>query len=312
MKKLSIAIAMTALCSACGSSDFDASGYFEADEVMVSAQQNGVLLQYDVVEGMALTPGQRVGQIDVALLQLQKEQTEASLASLDEKIYNPETQAELVRRQITVQELQLKQLNRELLRTEKLLDSEAATIKQHDDLKASIVQLASQIEVTKQQLKLNTYNSNAQNRSILSEKAALEKAVARIQEEINRATISNPIDGTVLVNYALAGEMQTIGKPLYKIADVSTLELRAYLTGAQLASIKLGDEVSVRIDSAEKDYKYYTGEVSWISAKAEFSPKNIPTKDERANLVYAFKVRVKNDGRLKIGMYGEVELAPSN
>jgi len=134
----------------------------------------------------------------------------------------------------------------------------------------------------------------------------LEKTVAQFQEQINKGQIINPINGTVLVNYALQGEMQVVGKPLYKIANTDTLDLRAYITGTQLSQIKLNQQVKVRIDQGEKKYKEYPGTITWISGKSEFSPKTIQTKDERANLVYAIKIRVKNDGYLKIGMYGEV------
>ena len=134
----------------------------------------------------------------------------------------------------------------------------------------------------------------------------LEKTVAQFQEQIEKGTIINPVTGLVLTKYALQGEITAIGKPLYKIANVDTLVLRAYITGSQLSQIKNGQQVQVRIDQGEKNYKLYTGQISWISGKSEFTPKTIQTKDERANLVYAIKVRVKNDGYLKIGMYGEV------
>ena len=286
--------------------DYDASGNFEADEVIVSAQQNGVLLAYDVEEGAQLKTGDRVGQIDVKLVELQKEQTEASIEALAEKTVAPNDQAELVRRQLEVQRSQLAQQLREKTRTENLVKADAATRKQLDDINAGIDQLQKQIAVTEQQLKLNTYNTNTQNRSILSEKEPLEKAVAQLQEQIAKGQVVNPVNGTVLVNYALQGEMQTVGKPLYKIADTEELDLRAYITGTQLPQIKLGQEVTVRIDDGKDGYKEYAGTISWISDKSEFSPKTIQTKDERANLVYAIKVHVKNDGYLKIGMYGEV------
>ncbi|MFV0290773.1 MAG: HlyD family secretion protein [Mangrovibacterium sp.] len=306
MNRINLAIISLVVLSACADNDFDASGNFEADEVIVSAQQTGLLLSYQVEEGMPLKSGQDVGKIDVRLFQLQKEQTEASIHALEQKTYNSSDQTELVRRQLEVQNEQLGQLKYEQERTRKLLDSDAATQKQLDDLNAAVIQLQKQIEVTKQQLKLTSYNTTSQNQSILSEKGALEKVEARFQEEINRGTVINPIDGVVLVNYALQGEMQTIGKPLYKIADISTLYLRAYITGVQLSEIQLGQKVIVRIDKGENDYKEYEGEITWISAKAEFSPKTIQTKDERANLVYAIKIKVPNDGYLKIGMYGEV------
>jgi HlyD family secretion protein len=253
-----------------------------------------------------LKPGDTVGKIDVRTAELQKEQVQASIEALAQKTVNPKDQVELVRRQLVVQEAQLKQQLYERTRTENLVKSDAATRKQLDDINAAIDQLRKQIAVTKQQLTLNTYNTNTQNRSILSEKNPLEKSAAQIQEQINKGQVINPIGGTVLVNYALQGELQVVGKPLYKIANTAKLYLRAYITGIQLPQIKVGQEVTVRIDDGKENYKEYPATITWISDKSEFSPKTIQTKDERANLVYAIKVSVKNDGYLKIGMYGEV------
>lgn len=307
MKKFIVILSGALLLNACTQkNDFDASGNFEADEVIVSAQQNGVLLSYSVKEGNKLESGDNVGQIDVKITELQKQQTEASIAALSEKTVAPNDQAELVRRQLDVQKSQLEQQIRERNRTENLVKADAATRKQLDDINSSIDQLRKQIAVTEQQIKLNTYNTNTQNRSILSEKAPMEKAAAQLQEQINKGQIINPISGTVLTNYALQGEMQVVGKPLYKIANTDTLDLRAYITGTQLPQIKVGQQVTVRIDDGKEGYKEYAGTIFWISDKSEFSPKTIQTKDERANLVYAMKVRVKNDGYIKIGMYGEV------
>lgn len=307
MRKLVPFFAFALLVNACTQKDdFDASGNFEADEVIVSAQQNGELIFYSVREGSTLRAGEKVGEIDVRMAELQKEQVEASINALNQKTVSPEDQAELVKRQLAVQEAQLEQQVREQARTENLVKADAATRKQLDDINASVDQLRKQIAVTRQQLKLNTFNTATQNRSVLSEKDPLEKTAAQFQQQIDKGHIINPIDGTVLVSYALRGEMQVIGKPLYKIANIDTLYLRAYVTGAQLSRIRLGQQVKVRIDQGEKEYKSYNGVIDWISGKSEFSPKTIQTKDERANLVYAIKVRVKNDGFLKIGMYGEV------
>lgn len=306
MKKTIGFLTLLLLLTACAKKDdFDASGNFEADEVIVSAQQNGELISYAVQEGQNLKAGAQVGRLDVRSVELQKEQVEASIATLKEKTVDSDDQSELVRRQLAVQESQLAQQLRERIRTQNLVKADAATRKQLDDINAAIDQQKKQIEVTRQQLKLNTYTINTQNRSILSEKSPLEKNAAQIQEQINKGKIVNPVSGTVLVNYALLGEMQVMGKPLYKIADISTLDLKAYITGVQLSQIRLGQQVKVRIDQGEKQYRNYTGTITWISGKSEFSPKTIQTKDERANLVYAVKIRVKNDGYLKIGMYGE-------
>jgi HlyD family secretion protein len=305
---LILGLAAVMLMNACGNGklDYDASGNFEADEVIVSAQQTGLLLDFSIQEGDKLTAGQTVGQIDVAIPTLQKEQVQASINALKDKTHDPIPQTELVKRQLAVQEAQLEQQYRERKRTENLVKSDAATQKQLDDINALIEQLERQLSVTRQQIRLNDSNTSTQNRTILSEKAPLEKSLAQYAEQINKGQVINPINGVVLTRYALKGEFATTGKALYKIANIDTLYLKAYITGDKLPGIKLGQTVQARIDQGEKNYKTYTGDITWISDKSEFTPKTIQTKNERANLVYAIKVRVKNDGYLKIGMYGEM------
>ncbi|HVW61383.1 MAG TPA: HlyD family efflux transporter periplasmic adaptor subunit [Puia sp.] len=287
--------------------DTDASGVFESDEVIVSAEQTGKLLSFPIREGDTLRKGAWVGNIDVSNVILQKQQMEATIQALHQKTTNPRPQAELVRRQLEVQESQLAQQQREKTRTENLLKADAATQKQLDDINAQIDQLQKQIAVSRQQIALDNSNIATQNRTIFSEKDPLERSVATIQDQIDKGQIINPITGTVLTRYALEGEMTTTGKALYKIANIDTLTLRAYVTGAQLTSIKLNQSVKVYTDDGAKNYRQYAGQVYWISDKSEFTPKTIQTKDERANLVYAVKIWVKNDGYLKIGMYGEVK-----
>ena len=306
MKNITLITALAALIACNNKHQFDASGNFEADEVIVSAQQTGQLIDYDVEEGKTLTEGQKVGQINVALLKLQKEQVEATIASLKEKTQNPADQVALIRSQLEVQRAQLAQQERELTRTQNLVRGGAATQKQLDDLSALIDQLRKQIAVTENQLKVSLTNINTQNRNVLSQEAPLQKNAQAVQEQINQGDIINPIAGTVLTNYALKGEMQTFGKPLYKIANTDVLTLKAYITGDQLTQIRLGQQVTVRTDAGKGEYRTYQGEIIWISQKSEFTPKTIQTKSERANLVYAIKIKVKNDGYLKIGMYGEV------
>ncbi len=286
---------------------FDASGNFESDEVIVSAELNGKLLSLNVKEGDTLSKGAVVGQIDVSNFSLQKEQTQATIQALGEKTSNPLPQIELVKRQLAVQQSQLANLQKERQRTENLVKADAATQKQLDDYDAQIDQMQKQIAATEQQIRLDQSNIGTQNRSILSEKGALEKAAAVYQDQISKGRIINPINGTVLTKYAFAGEIAMTGKALYKIANVDTLTLRAYITGDQLSQIKLGQPVKVFTDSGAKTYREYPGTIYWISDKSEFTPKTIQTKNERANLVYAIKIRVKNDGYLKLGMYGEVK-----
>ncbi len=284
----------------------DASGTFEADEIIVSAEQNGKLLAFNVNEGDLLVKDAVVGQIDVTPDKLKAAQIEASINALHQKTNNPEEQVYFFKKQLVVQQAQLAQLYREKNRIENLLKADAATQKQLDDINSSIDQLQKQIAVTGQQMQLNVSNINTQNRSILSEQNPLERSVDQIKNQISKGEIINPLTGTVLTKYAFQGEMTGTGKALYKIANLDTITLRAYISGDQLPQVKLEQTVKVLIDNGKNDFKEYTGKISWISAKSEFTPKTIQTKDERDNLVYAIKVRVKNDGYLKIGMYGEV------
>ena len=306
MKKITLITALAALIACNHKNNFDASGNFIADEVIVSAQQNGQLISYNVQEGQTLTEGQKVGQINTEVLQLQKQQVEATIATLKNKTLNPDDQAALIRSQYEVQKAQLEQQQHELSRIKQLVAGGAATQKQLDDLTAAVSQLQKQLAVTQNQLKASLTNINTQNNSILSQEVPLQKNAEAVQAQINQGEIINPTTGTVLVNYALKGEIQTYGKPLYKIANTDTLTLKAYITGNQLPQVKLGQAVTVHTDAAEGGQHTYKGEITYIASKAEFTPKTIQTKDERANLVYAIKVKVKNDGYLKIGMYGEV------
>lgn len=306
MKKITLIIALAALIACNHKNDFDASGNFIADEVIVSAEQNGRLIDYTVQEGQTISEGQKVGQINVEVLKLQKQQVEATIASLKEKTLSSDDQAALIRSQYEVQKAQLEQQQRELARVQQLVAGGAATQKQLDDLTAVVDQLRKQLSVTENQLKVSLTNISSQNRNVMSQEVPLQKNAETVQAQISQGEIINPITGTVLVNYALKGEMQTFGKPLYKIANTDTLTLKAYITGDQLPQIKLGQAVTVHTDAAEGEQRTYKGEVTYIASKAEFTPKTIQTKAERANLVYAIKIKVKNDGYLKIGMYGEV------
>ena len=289
-------------------SDFDASGTFEADETIVSSEMPGKILSFNVEEGMRLPKDSIVGSVDATNIDLQQQQVEASIHALNEKTANVNPQVELLQNQLAVQQSQLDNLLHERTRIENLLKSDAATPKQLDDINSQIDVVKKSMAVTQQQINVKKNDIATQNRSILSEAEPLKKRVAQLQDQQQRANIVNPVTGTVITKYAEAGEITSSGKALYKIADLSELNLRAYVTGVQLPAIKLGQQVKVMIDQGEKKYKEYTGNIIWISDKAEFTPKTIQTKEERANLVYAIKVKVKNDGFLKIGMYGEVKL----
>ncbi len=304
-------MAVMLLCACNRTKPFDASGNFESDEVIVSAQQNGQLWSFNISEGDTLVTGALVGQIDTTVPKLQMQQALATIQSLKSKTSTVHETNDLVEKQMAVLQVELDHQIHERERTANLVKSDAATQKQLDDMTAQVEQLEKQMSVTRQQLKVNSTNTNTLNSGILSEKAPLEKTVAQYQEQINKGQVINPITGVVLSKYAMAGEMAMVGKPLYKISNTDTLTLKAYVTGDQLPQIKIGQPVAVRIDSANGGYKNYSGLITMISSKSEFTPKTIQTKDERANLVYAIKVRVKNDGFLKIGMYGELNFTNS-
>jgi HlyD family secretion protein len=289
---------------------YDASGTFESDEVIVSSEQNGQLLSFNVNEGDSLSKDQVVGFVDSTNLVLQKQQVQATIKSLSEKTSDVQPQVKLLNDQLAVQQSQLDHLINERNRYQRLVAAQATTQKQLDDLNAEVDQAQKQMQVTQQQIAVQLSNTGTQNRSIMSESDPLKKQVAQINQQLSKANIVNPITGTVLAKYAQQGEITATGKALYKIADLSYLNLRAYITGTQLSQVKLNQQVKVLVDDGADKYKTYDGIITWISGKAEFTPKTIQTKDERANLVYAVKIKVKNDGYLKIGMYGEVQLMP--
>lgn len=300
-----IVLLFLAACNGNGNNS-DASGTFESDEVVVSAQANGQILQFTIEEGMTIPKDSVVGQIDPTNLSLQKEQVQASINALSEKTADVNPQVKLLNDQLAVQQTQLNNLLHEKNRIENLLKLDAATGKQSDDINFQIESVKKQIDVTQQQIHVQQNNVATQNRSILSEGKPLEKRVAQLDDQLQKTNIVNPASGTVITKYAEAGEVTAMGKALYKIADLTYLNLRAYITGDQLSQVKLGQQVKVKVDDGKDKYRDYTGDIIWISDKAEFTPKTIQTKDERANLVYAVKIKVKNDGYLKIGMYGEV------
>ncbi|MFZ4056883.1 MAG: HlyD family secretion protein [Ferruginibacter sp.] len=286
--------------------DHDASGTFEADEIIVSAEESGKIITFLIEEGTTVSKDSIVGTIDPIQLNLQQQQVEARIASLSERTVDVLPQIKLLEDQINVQQTQLKNLESEKRRVENLLKADAATGKQLDEIKYQIETLQKQIQVTQQQIAVQQNSAATQNRSVMSEAPVLQKQADQLKDRSRRTQIINPISGTILTRYAMQGEMTAAGKPLYKIADISILNLKAYINGNQLSAVKLGQAVKVYVDDAKAGFKAYPGTISWIADKAEFTPKTIQTKDERKNLVYAIKVKVNNDGFLKIGMYGEV------
>lgn len=308
-RNLIFTIISIAFLSACNSNQlkYDAAGIFEADEVIVSSELPGKILDFNVNEGNQIQKGAAVAIIDALPISLQQEQLEASVKALSQKTQNVAPQIKLLNDQIAVQTTQLTNLQYERNRIETLLKADAATTKQLDDINFQIESVKKQIAVTQQQIAVQINNVQTQNKAILSETTPLEKQIEQLKDKKKRSTIINPINGTILTKYAMEGEITSAGKAMYKIADLSSLVLRTYISGTQLSQIKIGQTVKVFIDEGEKKYKNYTGTITMVSDKAEFTPKTIQTKDERANLVYAIKVLVKNDGYLKIGMYGEIQ-----
>jgi len=294
MNNAKILILATLLSASCTERQqaHDASGTFEAVETIISAEANGAIRALDVEEGQSLTAGQTVGYIDSTQLYLKKRQFQAQINAVLSK--KPDIAVQMA----ALQE-QLGQAVREQQRIASMAKADAATPKQLDDANAQVAVIKKQIAAQQSSLGINSS-------SITQEASPLEIQIAQLEDQLAKSRIVNPVNGTVLVKYAEVNEVVTVGKPLYKIADLSTIILRAYVTGPQFAQLRLNQQVTVLVDDADGNYREYQGTVEWISDKAEFTPKTIQTKDERENLVYAVKIRVKNDGLLKIGMYGEV------
>ena len=294
MKKV-IYIAMALLTISCTKeAEFDAQGTFEATEVVVSSEATGRILNFDIEEGMAIAANQTVGTIDSLQLHLQRKQLVAQQSALLASRPDVKKQVAAFREQIAKQKTELR-------RVDNMLRDGAATQKQKDDIEAQIKILEGQLEAQLSTLDKNTSTINGNS-------VVLEAQIAALDDRISKCRIISPVGGTVLVKYAEAGELASAGKPLMKIADLKNIYLRAYFTSDQLANVKLGDEVKVVADFGGTERYDYTGRVSWISSESEFTPKTIQTKDSRANLVYAVKIAVENDGRLKIGLAGEVVL----
>lgn len=280
--------------TACGKkNDFDATGTFEATEIVVSSETTGKLFYLNAEEGMHFTKGTEVGLIDTVQLYLKKRQLEAQMKSV-------ESQRPDIRRQIAATKEQIATAQRERDRVENLLKAQAANRKQLDDWNAQLAVLNRQLDAQLSSLGNTTASLTEQSSSVAIQ-------VAQMEDQLKKCHITIPTDGTILAKYAEPGELATVGKPLFKIADTEHIFLRAYVTSLQLALIKLGSEVTVFADFGDMQRKSYPGTVTWISEEAEFTPKTILTDDERANQVYAVKIAVHNDEHIKLGMYGEVK-----
>lgn len=287
---------LLALFSACGNGapKYDATGTFGTTEVLVSAEASGRLLYFDIEEGMLLKAGEEVGVVDTVQLYLKKLQLEASIKSVEEQ--RPD-----ILKQVAATKEQISAAQRERNRVANLLKVGAANQKQLDDAE-------DQLEVLRKQLVAQNSTLSNSHQSLTWQSSSVGIQVAQVEDQLKKCHITSPITGTVLAKYAEAGELTAMGTPLFKVADTEQMYLRAYITSEQLSQVKLGQKVTVFSDYGTDEHKQYPGVVTWISDTSEFTPKTILTKNERANLVYAVKIAVHNDGLLKIGMYGEWSL----
>lgn len=287
---IGIMIIATSLFS-CSDSKGKADGYgnFEATEITISAENNGRLVQFDINEGDKLKKDQFIGYVDTIPLGLKREQLQVSKAVISSKSRG-------VLSQINVLKARLKTANLNKTRTENLIKDNAATQKQLDDVAGAIDVIKSQVN-----------SVLIQNAPVVNELKSIDVQLKQIDDQIQKSRIVNPINGTVLTKYSEPNEITAFGKPLYKIADLSTMQLRVYISETQLAALEIGEEVTVKIDDTDT-MRSYKGTISWIASEAEFTPKVIQTKEERVALVYAVKIDVINDGSLKIGMPAEMWL----
>ncbi|MBQ8223423.1 MAG: efflux RND transporter periplasmic adaptor subunit [Bacteroidales bacterium] len=295
MNRIIVCLLAAFVLTACNEkNNFDATGTFEATEITVSSEASGKILSFNINEGADIKEGDVICIIDSVQLHLQRKQLVAQQNALLSSRPDIQKQVSSLREQISKQKTELK-------RVENMLKDGAATAKQLDDIESQIRILESQLEAT-----LSTLDSNTA--TINSNVAALEAQIEALTDRIAKCKILSPANGTVLMKYSEKGELASMAKPLLKMADLNNIYLRTYFTSEQIADISLGDKVIVIADyGADKQYEY-EGVVTWISSQSEFTPKTIQTNDSRANLVYAAKVAVKNDGRLKIGMFGKIVL----
>lgn len=295
MKKIIYSISIILLLNACNNNkfEFDASGTFEATEIIVSSQATGQIEEFNITEGDQLAKNQYLGYIDTTQLFLQKLQLQATTEGINSR--RPDISV-----QIAALKNQINNTKKDKVRIENMLNDGAATQKQMDDVNTNLQVLESQLAAQMNSLSTST-------NSLDKESAAYQIQIAQIEDRIQKSYIINPLEGVVLNKYAEVDEYAIPGKPLYKIADTKHLFLKAYIVSNQLSEIKIGQEVEVFINTLDKEQKSYKGIISWVNDKAEFTPKTIQTKDERQNLVYAIKIAVDNtDGAIKIGMYGDV------
>jgi HlyD family secretion protein len=289
MKKIVFLILIISLLAGCRkeTGQADAYGNFEATEVIISAETNGRILDFPVTEGSVIDKDAEMAIIDTLLLHLQKNEIEAGKKSIKSRINS-------ITAQNNILDQQIQNLDVNIDRFEKMLKDDAATQKQLDDLTGQRAVLSKQIEA-----------NNTQKASVSAELSVADAKESLLNEQIKRGVVKSPLKGTIVEKYAEAGEITSAGKPIAKIADMSVIKLKAYVSGAQIGMIKTGDSCTVRTDNGIKGYRTFNGTISHVSEKAEFTPKIIQTKEERVTLVYAVTIDVINDGTLKSGMPGE-------
>lgn len=289
MKTRSLLIVTALFISSCTNKadKADAYGNFEAAEVIVSAETGGKIIKFNVTEGIVADSGAVIALIDTTLFHLQKEEIDAGMKSVRTRLGSVNAQNDILDQQI-------ENLNVNIARIQNMLKDDAATKKQYDDLTGQVAVLQKQIAA-----------NNTQRASVEAELSVFKSKKATLNEQIARCTVRSPLKGTIIEKYAEAGEMTSAGKPLVKIADLSIIKLKVYVSGAQLGNIKTGQQCTVRVDNVDGGYSSFTGTISYISEKAEFTPKIIQTREERVTLVYAVTIDVENDGTMKSGMPGE-------
>ena len=295
MKKFITMAIAALLLAACGNSEkeYDATGTFEATETTISAEQNGTLLTFAIDEGDEIEAGSEVGLIDTTQTWLKLQQARAT-----QEVY--QSQKPDMEKQTSATRQQLAKAQAEQQRYKELVADGAAPSKMLDDA-------TNQVQVLQRQLAAQLSSLSTNTNALSKQMAATEVQIDQLRDQLRKCHIKAPLKGTVLEKYAERGEFVAVGKPLFKMADMEQVYIRAYVTSAQLQSIRTGQQVKVFADYGDGKKQEYDGTVSWISSRSEFTPKTILTDDERADLVYAVKVRVKNDGFIKIGMYGEVK-----
>ncbi len=309
MKKITLTLLIATTILGCkDKNEADAYGNFETIETIVSSETNGKLNAITIEEGQEIEANSMIASIDTTLLHQQKMILLSNRKTAISKKPNINSQVSVFRNQIATSQSQLKTLEKERKRTSNLLKDGAATPKQLDDIEAQIDNIKNQINVQQSQLNASSANLNIQSNSIGNEALSIDEQIKQINIQIAQAKIVNPFKGTVTAKYVEPNEVVNYGKPLYKIANLSKMILRAYFSGEQLGDIKINQKVIVRIDAKDDSYKEYKGVITWISSKSEFTPKIIQTKKDRVNFVYAVKIEVLNDGSLKMGMPAEVVL----